>query len=202
MKLLCLISKYTCLGHPFLLFYWILLGGKKSAFGLHVTVGVCLYLKGIEEDEDIGHDDRERYQHATQPGQTQDRKQHQNCLHCTSALQHIKWKKIKIKTKHKTFILSIRSTAQKLAGLFWNMQSHWFPKCIQVWLPIGFNSEFKSTWVELGMFHLRCQCFLAVKDPRRMPALPSQTNPGQIFYIPRKAMIERFFLWILWVFQI
>lgn len=42
---------------------------------------VLQYLQGVEDDEDVGHDDGKGHQDATQPRQPEDRKQHQHGFH-------------------------------------------------------------------------------------------------------------------------
>lgn len=77
--------------------------------------------------------------------------------------------------------------------LFWIIQSHWFPKCIQVRLPIGFNSEFKSIWIELGMFHLRCN-FAWQWKTQTEECLRCGVWPIHVKYISRgNDTIQRFF---------
>ena len=43
----------------------------------------CVYLQGVKEDEDVGHDNGERNQYTTKPCQSEDGQQHQHCFHCS-----------------------------------------------------------------------------------------------------------------------
>lgn len=53
-----------------------------------LRVDAHVYLQGVEDDEDVGHDNWERDQDATQPGQSKNRQQHQHCFHCSPVLTH------------------------------------------------------------------------------------------------------------------
>ena len=46
---------------------------KMVSVLVRVCVSVDVYLQWAEEDEDVGHDNRERHQDATQPRQSKDR---------------------------------------------------------------------------------------------------------------------------------
>ncbi len=56
----------------------------------NVCVCVCVffYLQGVEENEDVGHNNGERHQDTTQPRQSEDGQQHQNCFYCCSVHTH------------------------------------------------------------------------------------------------------------------